>query len=58
MIRSTTKSFVVRTVLLIDFLCAIPLFVALLFVSPELYARTLATSGETIRARIEKLRVP
>lgn len=48
------KPFVVRTLLLIDFLSAIPVFVALIFVSPERYAATLAASGETIRARIRQ----
>lgn len=50
------KGLVVRTCVLIDFLCAIPVFVLLIFVSPERYADTMAASGRTIRTQISKYR--
>lgn len=50
------KPFVVRTCLLIDFLFAIPVFIALIFVSPDKYADVLAESGATIRGRIRYYR--
>lgn len=51
------KGFVLRTCLLIDALASIPVFLLLIFVSPERYAAPLAASGETIRERIEKYRL-
>lgn len=50
------KGFVVRTLLLMEALGAIPMFLLLLLVSPERYADSLAASGESIRARIRKYR--
>jgi hypothetical protein len=50
------KEFVVRTLLTIDFLVAIPIFLALIWRNPDLYADVLAQSGVTIRARAEWFR--
>jgi hypothetical protein len=50
------REFVVRTCLMIDFLFGIPIFVALIWVKPELYADSLAQSGDSIRERILKYR--
>ncbi len=50
------REFVIRTCLLIDFLLAIPVFAALIFVDPERYARTLRESEASIHERILKYR--
>ena len=50
------REFVVRTCLMLDLLFAVPAFVALIWCDPELYARTLAQSEESIRQRILKYR--
>jgi hypothetical protein len=50
------KEFVVRTLLLIDFLGAVPVFGLMILVDPDRYIETLVQSGETIRRRVEKYR--
>jgi hypothetical protein len=50
------REFVVRTCLLIDLLCALPIFAALIFIDPEKYVSTLEASGDSIRKRILKYR--
>lgn len=50
------REFVVRTLLLIDYLVSVPVFALLILVSPERYAASLAASGETIRARVLEYR--
>lgn len=50
------REFVVRTCLMLDFLGAIPIFIALIWIDPERYAQTLATSEKSIREKILKYR--
>lgn len=50
------REFVVRTCLMLDLLCAVPVFVLLMWHDPEAYVKTLEASGPSIRERILKYR--
>lgn len=50
------KEVVVRMCLMADLLSGLPIFLLLICISPEKYAKTLAASGETINRRIMEYR--
>jgi hypothetical protein len=50
------REVVVRARLLFEFLLAIPLFILLIVIDPEYYARTLGDSERSIRRRVLRYR--
>jgi hypothetical protein len=50
------REVVVRARLLFEFLLAIPLFILLIVINPEYYARTLGDSERSIRRRVLRYR--
>ena len=50
------REFIVRTCLMLDLLCAVPSFIALIWWNPEAYSGVLERSGASVRKHIEKYR--